>query len=94
MKLWHISQDQCNDYDTYSDAVVAAPDEDAARTIHPDGAIWASKKGAPFASGWSEGEPSRWGCWCDSPHLVTARLIGDAVPGTEIGVICASFHAG
>jgi hypothetical protein len=92
MKLWHISQDQCNDYDTYSDAVVAAPDEETARTIHPDGAIWASKKGAPFVSGWSEGEPSR--SWCDSPHLVTARLIGDAVPGTEIGVICASFHAG
>jgi len=94
MKLWRISQEQNNDYDTYSDAVVAAPDEETARTIHPDGAIWASKKRAHVASGWSEGRPSRWDGWCDSPHLVTARLIGDAVPGTEIGVICASFHAG
>jgi len=94
MKLWHISQDQRYDYDTFSDAVVAAPDEETARTAHPDGAIWASEKDDPFASGWTKGESSRWASWCDSPDLVTARLIGDAVPGTEIGVICASFHAG
>lgn len=93
MKLWRISQEQNNDYDTYSDAVVAAPDKETARTIHPDGAIWASKK-MDGCTGWERGEPSRWSSWCDSPHLVTAHLIGDAVPGTEKGVICASFNAG
>jgi hypothetical protein len=96
MKLWHISQDQRDDFDTFSDAVVAAPDEETARTIHPDGAIWASKRGLSYGSNWSKGEPhpNGWGDWCDSPDLVTARLIGDAVPGIEAGVICASFHAG
>ena len=96
MKLWHISQDQRDDFDTFSDAVVAAPNEETARTIHPDGAIWASEKDGLFPYGWTKGEPHpyKWGTWCDTPDLVTARLIGDAVPGTEIGVICASFHAG
>jgi len=37
MKLWLISQDVNNDYDTYDCAVVAAVDEDAARHTHPRG---------------------------------------------------------
>ena len=33
--LWKISQDVNNDYDTYSNAIVVAPDEESARNIHP-----------------------------------------------------------
>lgn len=35
MKLWLISQDVNNNYDTYDSAVVAASDEEAAKKIHP-----------------------------------------------------------
>ena len=37
MKLWKISQDQNDDYDTYDSAVVAADSADAAAHIHPSG---------------------------------------------------------
>lgn len=37
MKLFIISQDINNDYDTYNAAVVAAHDEEDARSIHPNG---------------------------------------------------------
>jgi hypothetical protein len=37
LKLWLISQDANNDYDTYDSAVVAAATEDEARHINPDG---------------------------------------------------------
>lgn len=40
MKIFLISQNDNRGYDTYSDAVVAAPDEDTARTMHPNGYIW------------------------------------------------------
>lgn len=40
MKLWLISQDVNTDYDTYSDAVVAAEDEVSARAIHPSPYGW------------------------------------------------------
>tara|TARA_B110000503_G_scaffold37341_1_gene61080 strand:+ start:2755 stop:2982 length:228 start_codon:yes stop_codon:yes gene_type:complete len=35
MKLFFISQDENGGFDTYSDAVVAAPDEETARNISP-----------------------------------------------------------
>lgn len=35
MKLFLISQSQNDGYDTYDSAVVAAPDEEAARRMHP-----------------------------------------------------------
>jgi len=42
MKLWLISQDSNNGYDTYDSAVVAANSEDEARLINPDG-DWESR---------------------------------------------------
>jgi hypothetical protein len=35
MKLFHVSQDVNNDYDTYSDFVIACKDEETARWTHP-----------------------------------------------------------
>jgi hypothetical protein len=81
MKLWLISQDANGDYDTYDSAVVAAPTAEYAQTIHPGG-----------SGGWKQKSYNR--TWCDAPHQVTVRLIGDAIEGTEAGVILASFNAG
>lgn len=84
MKIYYISQNDSRGYDTYSDAVVAAPDEDTARTMHPSGYIWGVDwKPAGFG-----------GTWARNPDYVKVELIGEAVEGTKQGVICSSFHAG
>lgn len=78
MKLYLISQDVNNDYDTYDSAVVAAENDEAARLTLPGHSRW----GDYYTS------------WAKNPDQVTVLHIGDAVPGTEAGVICASFNAG
>lgn len=100
MKLWHIARTDRGGYDTYDSAVVAAPDEAQARSIHPDG-VWKWLGDA----GWRRMErPTEklpeWarpsgvhGDWTH-PANVTATLIGEALPGQQEGVICASFNAG
>lgn len=85
MKLWHISQQKNNDYDTYSDAVVAADTESEAAMIHPggDGNIELFPE---------EGFEDR--AWTNDVYDVSVEYIGEAKIGTKKGVICASFHAG
>ena len=80
MKLWRISQHENGGYDTYDNAVVAAETEGQARLTHPGDMIW-------------NGETRDYDTWCSAKH-VKVELIGEAVEGTEAGVICASFNAG
>lgn len=80
MKLWRIYQDVNDGYDTYDSAVVVAPDQETARTIHPNGD---NKWGGFFKT------------WADRPEQVGAIYIGEADPKLESGsVIVASFNAG
>lgn len=37
---------------------------------------------------------AQFGSWCKTPAAVTVKCIGDAVDGTEAGVVLASFNAG
>lgn len=85
MNLYYISQDIANGYDTYSAAVVAAKDAEDAKTIHPSS--YEEDK-------WWERGPDLYGTWANHPSEVKAEYIGKAKPGTERGVILASFHAG
>ena len=78
MNLYLISQRKNNGYDTYDSAVVAAESEDDARSIHPGGGPYSADQAYTWAA----------------PEYVTAIFIGIASPGTERGVICASFNAG
>jgi len=39
MKLWKISQTVNTTWDTYQAAIVAAPTEEAAKTIHPGSSV-------------------------------------------------------
>lgn len=104
MNLYLISQSVNDDYDTYSDAVVAASDEETARRTHP----------SDYAKRYDEEKQAWMGVYSDGPSLgqeyifasndnnhswtsidnVQVKLIGIAVENTEQGIICASFHAG
>jgi hypothetical protein len=79
MNLYHISQSANQRYDSYDSAVVAAESEELARNTHPGG-------------GWPKEGQYNWD-WTGIEN-VTVRCIGQAVEGTEAGVICASFNAG
>lgn len=80
LNIYLISQDINSEYDTYSDAVVVAYSEDAARQTHPSGRGWPSRRS-------SHNE------WCE-PKDVKVELIGVAAAGVDEGVICSSYHAG
>ena len=80
MNLYYLSQDDNRDYDTYSDCVVAAESEEAARVINPGG-----------SDQWDDPRTSN---WARKPEFVKVKLIGVAIEGTKAGVICASYHAG
>jgi hypothetical protein len=84
MKLYHLSQNISKGYDTHSDIVVCAKDEDAAKAINPSGDV--------FPGGdWLD---ASWNTWAKNPKQVTAKYLGEADDSIEEGVICASFHAG
>lgn len=80
MKLYLISQDVNNDWDTYDSAVVAAETEEQARVMHPGGGT--INPNSQFSS------------WATNPDDVLVEYIGDAASGTKSGIICASFTAG
>lgn len=83
--LYHISQSENNGYDTYSDFVVCAENEEAARNTHPLSSMY-DLDGDP----WKNPSP----CWCKLLEQVEVKLIGKAHKDLELGIICASFHAG
>ena len=80
MKLWLISQQQNNNYDTFDSAVVAAETGEAARQIHPHGQ---DKWNRPL-----------WKTWCDKPAQVQVEYIGECREDMAAGVVLASFNAG
>ena len=81
MKLWHISQEQHDSYDTFDSAVVAAETAELAAKIHPFGKVWPDWRDGPYP------------CWATDWQQVTVKEIGEASEGVS-GVICASFNAG
>ena len=87
MKLWLISQNDRDGYDTYDRAVVAATTAEDAAKIHPNGY-------SSYQPGGESDWPSTYGSWCESADRVTVRYLGESGDGMEPGVICASFNAG
>jgi hypothetical protein len=81
MKLWLISKDKNNGYDTYDSAVVAAETKAEAKLMNPsNGKNIDIKKPSPV--------------WVGDPADVRCEYIGRSKKGTQKGVICASFNAG
>ena len=96
MKLWLISQNENNDYDTYDSAVVAAETEEEARHIYPDN--WGLSEAKWTGSTWlwylEDGRVLDYGSrtWTTPDH-VKVQFLTDGYQG-EAGTICASFNAG
>jgi len=84
MKIYKISQEVNNNYDTYSEAIVIAKDEEEARKIHPNGEY-----------NYAEHTSTNlyFGTWTKKIY-VKVKYIGEAKKGSKKGVVCASFHAG
>lgn len=83
MNLFLISQTSNRGYDTYDSAVVCAKNEEHARKMNP---------------GSVDGEEAEFGrrysSWAYRLEDVSVKLIGKAVKGIPVGVVCASFNAG
>lgn len=100
LNLYLISQTVNDDYDTFDSAVVAARDEEDAKSIHPVSS-WLSMGHLPTVTQTSmEAEEEREKHGCNKDETWTARenvkvkLIGTVSPDVKRGVICASFNAG
>ena len=83
MNLYRISQVVNRGWDTYDSAIVAAPDEDKAHVMHPNG----------IKSDRLDREQSNYD-WVSDSSQVTVELIGVAKEGTQREVILSSFNAG
>lgn len=82
MKLFMLSQDENNDYDTFDSCVVVAVDAEQAGTIHPQGGVYPHRD-------WDNG------LWAKTPASVNAVEIGTPKDGMACGtVVIASFNAG
>lgn len=80
MKIWLLSQTENGGYDTYDSCVVAAPDEESAKKIHPGTCDW---------------EKDNWmRNWASKPENVSVLYLGEAKDGLDAGAILASFNAG
>lgn len=87
MNIYRITQNTNNGYDTYSYAIVVAPDAETAVKIYPG-----RESHATF---WDDLDPDEreYSGWA-SPENVTAEFITRAPDLTACDILCASFHAG
>ena len=93
MKLFKIGQTIHRGWDTFSDAVVVAPDEATVKTIHPN-SMHEYFEGWPFVPNADDSNFLR-NDWADTPDQVKAEYIGEAAEHLSQGaIICASFHTG
>ena len=81
MKLFLIHQSQNDNLDSYDSAVVAAPNKETAKHMHPS-------TGKRIID-WSDMRS-----WCNGPEHVHVEYIGDADNSIHQGVVCSSFNAG
>lgn len=86
MNLYLITRNDDGDYDQYDSAVVAAPDEEAAKDlIERNSDYWTNTTWKYVAKGLVE----------EHTKLdITIELIGTAKADMPLGVVVASFNAG
>ena len=100
MKLYRIWQTVNEDYDTFDSAVVAAYDEEDARSIHPVFTMWEDSYIPTVTQTAREAEEEKEengynedDTWTTREN-VKVKFIGIGSPDVKRGVICASYNAG
>lgn len=88
MKIFKISQNENNGYDTYDSAVVIAESEDEARLMHPNDD---PQDNRVTRNSWIK---DSFKVWCTKPEQVNVEYLGEAEYSQSIGFICKSFNAG
>jgi hypothetical protein len=83
MKIWLISQEVNNGWDTFDSAVVTANTKNEARYIHP----------CKEKQNWNGIQKSDYDGWCNALDVIV-EYIGIAKEGTKKGVILSSYHSG
>lgn len=81
MKIYLLSQDDNQNYDTYDSCIVVAESEEDAKTIHPNGDEYTK----PI---------SLYTDWAREKESISCKEIGEANSDQVRGVILASFNAG
>jgi hypothetical protein len=95
MNLYLLEQDTNTGYDTYDSAIVAAPNDFAAKrvSLRPDYYEWSSTHNSWMFLYASGPEPEDMDSWA-LPSAITATYIGKAAEGIKEGLVLASFNAG
>ncbi len=97
MKIYLLSQDVVNGYDTYDSAIVIAENEDEARKIHPNKLVthvindqWMGtcSDGEEYKN-----EPYDWVEYSEIDKI-SVKYIGEASKEQQKGLVLASFNAG
>ena len=94
-KLWLLTQNVNNGYDTYDSCVVCADTEDEAKQTSPD-EYTVFRNGDwyyVFNDGHWDDEPDVFTTWAPVDQ-VTVTYLGEADSSVAKGVVCASFNAG
>lgn len=85
LKLYLLTQNDNNGYDTYDSCIVCAKDEKEAKTISPEGGIFVETSGK--RGSWRTS-------WALRSSSITCEEIGTANGDQKKGVILSSFNAG
>ena len=97
MKIYLLSQDIVDGYDTYDSAVVIAENEDEARKIHPNILVTHITNGQWMGTYSGGGEyvnkSFEWVRYSDIDKI-SVKYIGEADTIQQKGVVLASFNAG
>jgi hypothetical protein len=98
MKLFKVSQNINDNWDTYDAIIVCADNEQEARDMHP---YYNHEDGYYKDGGWDkETDPDcpnlDNGCWVhwENRDKLAVEYIGESAPVIQKGVILASFNAG
>lgn len=86
-KLYLITPDYYDIWDTYDSAVVCARSKKHARSIHPSGT------GKQVRTRDERDYMGPWDDWCPREY-VTVKYLGVAATSVKPGVICASYKHG
>jgi hypothetical protein len=90
MNIYLLSQEVNNGYDTFDSMVVIAHNEEEAKRINPS-AVYDPTVWPLFIE--EEDYNSEYYSWA-RPEDIKVILIGKALPGSKVSVVCASFNPG